>query len=556
MSRPLVCAFLALPSLILSLGGCGGGTPLASRPPESQSYQLTVTPPASGVGTVTSNPQGINCPTTCSVSFPPNTTVQLSATATGSYFFGGWSGGCSGTGSCNVSMTGSEIVGATFNAGEELTVSMAGTGTGIVISSPGGINCPTTCTAAFPPETQVTLSETPGSNDAFTSWNGDCTGAANCSLTLNASTSVTANFAADSGGGGSVATFIYVSSNTTGNNYEVQAYGADSTGDLTPVAGSPFPVNVSSMAGNGKYLFATDRVNIYSFSLAGDGSITQVSSISGNQGNPSSCGSPANLFVDRTGATLYDLDYVSDCANNQYQSFSIDGATGGLTFVGITTAASPVFEKALSFIGNDQDAYSASCYHYYQEIYGFQRNSDGSLASITNLGTSPPMPDPPSGDAYCPWLAAADADNHLAVSLTPMNASTFQASGAAQLAVYTAGSSGDLTTSSTAANMPQVAVGTISDIQMSPAGNYLAVAGTGLQIFNFNGGSPISQLTGLVTSTQLDQLAWDHANHLYAISSSASKLFVFTVSSSGASQAPGSPYNVATPVNLAVISRN
>lgn len=555
MSRPGVSAFLAIPSLILVLAGCGGGSPSPSRPPGSQSYQLTVTPPAAGVGTVTSNPQGINCPTTCSATFPSNTTVQLAATPNRSYFFGGWSGGCSGSGSCSVSMTGSETVSATFNPGEELTVSMAGTGTGVVTSSPAGINCPASCSATFPADTQVTLSETPGGNDAFTSWGGGCTGAANCNLTLTASASVTANFAADSGGDGSVAAFVYVSSNTTGNNYEVQAYGADSAGDLTAVAGSPFPANVSSMAGDGKYLFATDGVNIYSFSLAPDGSITQVSSISGNQGNPNSCGSPSNLFVDRAGATLYDLDYVSDCANNQYQSFSIDSATGGLTFVGITTAASPVFEKALSFIGNDQYAYSASCYHYYQEIYGFHRNSDGSLTSITNLGTSPPMPDPPPGDGYCPWLAAADADNHLAVSLTPTNASTFQVAGATQLAVYSVGSSGELTTASTAANMPQVAVGSISDMQTSPAGNYLAVAGTGLQVFNFNAGN-ISQLTGLVTSTQIDQLAWDHANHLYAISSSTSKLFVFTVSSSGASQAPGSPYNVTTPVNLAVIPWN
>jgi len=554
LSRPFVCGFLAVPSVILLLASCGGSTPPTSQPPRSQSYHLTVTPPAPGVGTVTSNPQGINCPATCSASFPPNTTVQLTATADGSYFFGGWSGGCSGTASCSVSMTGSETVSASFNPGEQLTVSMAGTGTGVVTSSPAGIDCPTTCSATFPPDTQVTLSETPGSNAAFTEWNGGCTGAADCSLMLDASASVTANFASDIGG--SVAAFIYVSSDTGSNNYEVQAYGADSAGNLTPVAGSPFPVHASSMAGNGKYLFATDGVNINSFSLAADGSITQVSSISGNQGNASGCGSPANLFVDRTGATLYDLEDLSDCANNQYQSFGINSATGGLAFVGITAAASPVFEKALTFVGNDQYAYSASCYHYYQEIFGFRRNSDGSLTSITNLGTAPPMPDPPSGDAYCPWLAAADTGNHLIVSLTPMNASTFQAAGAAQLAVYTVGSSGDLTSDSTAANMPQVAVGGISDMQMPPAGNYLAVAGAGLQIFNFNAGSPISQLTGLVTSTQIDQLAWDHANHIYAISSSTGKLFVFTVSSSGARQAPGSPYSIKAPMNLAVIPLN
>ena len=549
-------SFVSLLSLIaiVSFASCGGGTKALLRPPAAQTYQLSVTPPASGTGSVTSTPPGIDCPTTCSAAFPQSTQVKLSAAPANNYFFDGWTGACSGTALCTVSMTGTEKVSATFDPGEVLTVSITGTGAGTVTSTPSGISCPTICSFTFPPNTPVTLSETPGSNDAFSSWAGACTGGANCSVTLDASMSITANFSSEngSGGGSQFATFVYIASNKSASNNEIAAYQSDSNGQLTPVAGSPFAVNAAYMTASGKYLFTTDGTNIYTYAVASDGGIAQTSSIDANQSNPNHCGSPISLFTDRTGSTLYDLDYVSDCANNQYGSFSIDSSTGALTFIALSGAASPVFNKPLSFLGNDMYGYSASCWHYIQEIYGFQRNSDGSLTLVSDLGSAPPMPTPPPGDTYCPWLAAADTGNHVAITLSAMNVSSFQADGPTQIAVYTADGAGTLSPNSTAADMPEVVVGNVSDMQMSPAGNYLAVAGTGLQVFNFNGANPVTQLTGLLTNTPIDQIAWDHSNHLYAISHSAGQLFVFTVTSDGATQAPGSPYNVTVPVNIAI----
>ena len=549
-------SFVSLLSLIaiVSFASCGGGTRALLRPPAAQTYQLSVTPPASGTGSVTSTPPGIDCPTTCSAAFPQSTQVKLSAAPANNYFFDGWTGACSGTALCTVSMTGTEKVSATFDPGEVLTVSITGTGAGTVTSTPSGISCPTICSFTFPPNTPVTLSETPGSNDTFSSWAGACTGSANCSVTLDASMSITANFSSEngSGGGSQFATFVYIASSKSASNNEIAAYQSDSNGQLTPVAGSPFPVNAAYMTASGKYLFTTDGTNIYTYAVASDGGIAQTSSIDANQSNPNHCGSPISLFTDRTGSTLYDLDYVSDCANNQYGSFSIDSSTGALTFIALSGAASPVFNKPLSFLGNDMYGYSASCWHYIQEIYGFQRNSDGSLTLVSDLGSAPPMPTPPPGDTYCPWLAAADTGNHVAITLSEMNVSSFQADGPTQIAVYTADGAGNLSPNSTAADMPEVVVGNVSDMQMSPAGNYLAVAGTGLQVFNFNGANPVTQLTGLLTNTPIDQIAWDHSNHLYAISHSAGQLFVFTVTSAGATQAPGSPYNVTLPVNIAI----
>jgi hypothetical protein len=91
---------------------------------------------------------------------------------------------------------------------------------------------------------------------------------------------------------------------------------------------------------------------------------------------------------------------------------------------------------------------------------------------------------------------------------------------------------------------------------MAPSGKLLVVGGTGgLQVFHFNGSNPITHDTGLLTKTPVDQSFWDNRNHLYAISQSAGKLFVFTVTSTSATQAPGSPYTISHPQNIVVQPR-
>jgi phospholipase C len=73
-------------------------------------------------------------------------------------------------------------------------VKSAGTGGGTVTSTPAGINCPQSCTATFPKGTAVVLTADPESSTTFAGWSGLCTGITTCSLTLQASTTVTATF--------------------------------------------------------------------------------------------------------------------------------------------------------------------------------------------------------------------------------------------------------------------------------------------------------------------------------------------------------------------------
>ena len=162
-------------------------------------YAVTVTEQGTGTGTVTSTPAGINCPTTCSASFAPNTPVTLNETPGAGDTFAGWSGACTGAATCSLTVTAAESVMATFSApvtgpSYAVTVTEHGAGTGTVTSTPAGINCPTTCSASFAQNTQVTLSEVPTTNNTFTGWSGACTGVGTCSITVTAASSVTATF--------------------------------------------------------------------------------------------------------------------------------------------------------------------------------------------------------------------------------------------------------------------------------------------------------------------------------------------------------------------------
>jgi len=133
-----------------------------------QQFPLTVSKAGAGSGTVTSNPAGITCGSTCSAPFGFGNEVTLTAVAATGSTFAGWSGeGCSGTSTCTVSMTQAHTVTATFNLVQfPLTVRKAGTGSGTVTSSPAGIDCGSTCSTRFDFNTGVTLTAT--ANNALT----------------------------------------------------------------------------------------------------------------------------------------------------------------------------------------------------------------------------------------------------------------------------------------------------------------------------------------------------------------------------------------------------
>ena len=89
--------------------------------------------------------------------------------------------------------------------GDNITVTKAGTGGGLVESTDRRLSCGNRCVSPYTAGTLVTLTAKSNSGSTFTGWLGACTGTGNCTVTINGVNTATATFdlvAAGGGGGG------------------------------------------------------------------------------------------------------------------------------------------------------------------------------------------------------------------------------------------------------------------------------------------------------------------------------------------------------------------
>ena len=108
-------------------GGCAGAGPCTTTVNKAKTVKavftlsgqrtLTVSRAGTGQGTVTGKAAGIDCGVTCSSQVPAGKKVTLSAKAAAGSAFAHWSGACSGTKACTVTMTEARGVTATFSGG-------------------------------------------------------------------------------------------------------------------------------------------------------------------------------------------------------------------------------------------------------------------------------------------------------------------------------------------------------------------------------------------------------------------------------------------------------
>jgi hypothetical protein len=163
-------------------------------------FKLTVSKTGTGSGTVTSTPAGINCGSGagCEAEFEEGVEVELHQSASSGSEFKEWTGACSGSGACKVTMGAAKSVGAVFNLKPKpkfkLSVAKAGTGSGTVTSTPAGIDCGATCEAEFEEGTEVTLSQAASPGSEFKEWSGACSGSGTCKVTMSSAKNVGARF--------------------------------------------------------------------------------------------------------------------------------------------------------------------------------------------------------------------------------------------------------------------------------------------------------------------------------------------------------------------------
>lgn len=357
----------------------------------------------------------------------------------------------------------------------------------------------------------------------------------------------------------------------------ILAYSAAANGKLTAVPGSPFNYALTSMGANGHYLFGFEpgSVIIDSFAMATNGALKKAATTNTQKYWPlTDC--PLTYYngqgfrIDHSGLELYNAAIPEDLfCYSTFQSYRINDANGKLTY---QTDTDKIFYggPVLSILGNNNFAYSPNCAAAFgngpsPNVTVFQRVSNGQLDTVARavpipaapVDTSNPDPGGPYTGYYCPASTATDPTNHMAMTLWAYDPEDSGSYGQVVIATFTADSRGNMTTTSTYKNMPISEVGFVGEsaMRMSPSGKLLAIGGGGLELFHFNGGNQVTKYKMLLAGDGISQILWDNANHMYALGTDNKgngKLWIYTVTPTSVTAAPGSPYSIASPGGMAV----
>lgn len=172
-------------------------TPVPIPPPANRAA-LLVEKRGSGTGLVYSYPSGIECGQSCIAAFRMGTRVVLKALPAKQSILVGWSGPCSGTEDCVLTVKGPTRVGVEFSRQEEkygnVTIEKDGDGTGSVVSEPAGLNCGKICDARFPSGQEVRIRATADKDSRFAGWAGPCSGIEPCHLEVRGDSRLKARF--------------------------------------------------------------------------------------------------------------------------------------------------------------------------------------------------------------------------------------------------------------------------------------------------------------------------------------------------------------------------
>ena len=203
---------------------------------------LTYVKTGDGNGDVFFTPIGTEytCNGNCIGKYNQGTKVTVRADPDRDSQFTGWSGACSGTEACTVTMSERRRVIANFRLLPELmalNLSVSGPGTGSVQILPdgGNVSCQRDCVNAYASGTRVTLSA--GAADprsVFAGWTGACRGMGRCTIRMRNDTNVGAIFNLRP-----VYTLNYVKAGA-GQGTVRFSPGGDTPGDCTSSCTKPF----------------------------------------------------------------------------------------------------------------------------------------------------------------------------------------------------------------------------------------------------------------------------------------------------------------------------
>jgi len=354
----------------------------------------------------------------------------------------------------------------------------------------------------------------------------------------------------------SPAAYVYIQ--IQGPAGAVYGFSASSTGQLHAIPGAPWKPAGLIVGSTATKFLSLGKDLLHSYGVASSGALqSQLSQEPVFEYTGSSCGDSTQgangAVLDHSGKYIYVLIEGYSCA--AYQSYIING-DGSFNFDGDTEKnleSSDVTNTVglPSILGNESFAYSD---FYYLDsgpsLIGFQRESSGTLELMQFKETDPTL----NGYPAAARPDASPAGNYIVVQLyaddsTPM-----------QLASYSVDSQGNLSTTNTAADMPTSSF-SAPQTKFSPSGDMVAAyadgaitgGNSGIEIYKFNGAAPLTLYKTLLSGTPIDDVAWDSSNHMYAISNAEGKLYVFTVTTTSATE--DNAWSIGSPFKMVVVSK-
>jgi uncharacterized repeat protein (TIGR02543 family) len=299
--------------------------------------QLVVTLAGSGAGAVGSSPAGISCGSTCMAMFSYGTDVTLTATPQTGSTFTGWSGACSGTTPCVVTMDQARSAVATFTLNTYSLlygITAGSTGDGTVDVNPAGTpNCGSGC-ASYGHGTNVTVTATPAVGSKFDGWTGCTSSTASCSVAMTQARSVTARFTLLTEdltygvtGSGSVA--LAPAGTSCGAGCARYDYGAVVTLTATAATGWSFDSWVGCPSANGASCTATmDQARTITAKLLIDTHALTYGKTSGSTGSGTVAVNPAGTPDCGPGCASYAYGTNVTLSASAATGSHFDGWTG------------------------------------------------------------------------------------------------------------------------------------------------------------------------------------------------------------------------------------
>ncbi|MDQ7786428.1 MAG: DUF1566 domain-containing protein [Thermodesulfovibrionales bacterium] len=349
---------------------------------KQQDNILSVSKSGTGTGTVTSSPAGIMCGSDCTESYIGGTVVTLMASADGNSIFSGWSGVCTGTGACIITMDAAKSVTAVFT-GQAYTIT-ASAGAGGSISPSGSVTVNHGASQTF------TITADANYSIADVLIDGNSTGAVTTYTFSNvtANHSLTASFkkqkdnmlsVSKSGTGTGTVTSTPAGINCGSDCIEIYNAGTSVTLTAAPDAGSGFAGWSGVCTGTGACIVTMDAAK--SVTAAFTGQAYTITASAGAGGSISPSGSvTVNHGVSQTFTITVNTNYRIEDVIVDNQSV---GTTGAYTFPSVT--ANHTITAIFKNIAYPDVFVTPAAFNFSNVIVG--KSSPVQIFSVTNIGS-------------------------------------------------------------------------------------------------------------------------------------------------------------------------